>query len=86
MIFGGAGDALTVLGFSLTMVEHSKERLVWALSLSIVATYTYVAFFSIGRVLFQFTKQLQLVGVSLCLLASLCWHGVSFISSCRKLR
>ncbi|XP_030975619.1 probable polyol transporter 6 [Quercus lobata] len=40
--------ALTILGFSLTMVEHSEERLVWALSLSIVATYTYVAFFSIG--------------------------------------
>lgn len=45
---GGMVLASTVLGFSLTMVEHSEERLVWALSLSIVATYTYVAFFSIG--------------------------------------
>ncbi|XP_061357243.1 probable polyol transporter 6 [Gastrolobium bilobum] len=40
--------ALTVLGFSLTMVDHSNEKLFWALSLSIVATYTYVAFFNIG--------------------------------------
>nr|AFK38433.1 unknown [Lotus japonicus] len=43
MIFG-----LTILGFSLTMVEYSSEKLVWALSLSIVATYTYVAFFNVG--------------------------------------
>jgi sugar porter (SP) family MFS transporter len=45
---GGMIAALTGLGFSLTMVEHSEEKLLWALSLSIVAIYTYVAFFSIG--------------------------------------
>ncbi|KAF8406412.1 hypothetical protein HHK36_008499 [Tetracentron sinense] len=45
---GGMIVALTGLGFGLTMVEHSKEELLWALSLSIIATYTYVAFFSIG--------------------------------------
>jgi len=45
---GGMIAALTGLGFSLKMVEHSEEKLLWALSLSIVAIYTYVAFFSIG--------------------------------------
>ncbi|RVW26603.1 hypothetical protein VitviT2T_005494 [Vitis vinifera] len=40
--------ALTGLGFGLTMVEHAKERLFWALNLSLVATYTFVAFFNIG--------------------------------------
>jgi sugar porter (SP) family MFS transporter len=45
---GGLFAALTGLGFSLKMVEHSEEKLLWALSLSIVAIYTYVAFFSIG--------------------------------------
>ncbi|XP_004509296.1 probable polyol transporter 6 [Cicer arietinum] len=39
---------LTVLGFSLTMVERSNEKVLWALTLSIVATYSYVAFFNIG--------------------------------------
>ncbi|XWS29313.1 hypothetical protein CRYUN_Cryun24cG0018300 [Craigia yunnanensis] len=46
---GGMIVALTGLGFALTMVEqHSEEKLFWALCLSIVCTYTYVAFFSIG--------------------------------------
>lgn len=45
---GGMIFALTGLGFGLTMAEHSKEKLLWALYLSIAATYTYVAFFSIG--------------------------------------
>ncbi|KAF8014246.1 hypothetical protein BT93_H0167 [Corymbia citriodora subsp. variegata] len=45
---GGIIVALTGLGFCLTMVEHAKEQLLWALVLSIVATYTYVAFFSVG--------------------------------------
>jgi MFS family permease len=45
---GGMIAALTGLGFSFKMVEHSEEKLLWALSLSIVAIYTYVAFFSIG--------------------------------------
>jgi sugar porter (SP) family MFS transporter len=45
---GGMIAALTVLGFSLTMAGQSKEKLLWAMSLSIVAIYIYVAFFSIG--------------------------------------
>ncbi|CAJ1942585.1 unnamed protein product [Sphenostylis stenocarpa] len=45
---GGMICGLALLGFSLTMVDHSSEKLLWALSLSIVATYAYVAFFNIG--------------------------------------
>ncbi|XVE87280.1 hypothetical protein DITRI_Ditri18aG0104300 [Diplodiscus trichospermus] len=46
---GGMVAALTGLGFALTMVEqHSEKKLLWALCLSIVCTYTFVAFFSIG--------------------------------------
>lgn len=44
---GGMVLALTSLAVSLTMVQRFG-RLVWALSLSIVSTYTFVAFFSIG--------------------------------------
>lgn len=40
--------ALTGLGFGLTMVEHSEEKLLWALDLSLLCTYTFVAFFNIG--------------------------------------
>lgn len=39
---------LAVLGFALTMVEHSEEKVMWALILSIVAVYTLVGFFSMG--------------------------------------
>ncbi|XP_039056939.1 probable polyol transporter 6 [Hibiscus syriacus] len=46
---GGMILSLTGLGFALTMVEiKPDEKLLWALCLSIVFTYTYVAFFSIG--------------------------------------
>ncbi|PON67695.1 Sugar/inositol transporter [Parasponia andersonii] len=45
---GGMIFALSGLGFCLTMAEHSKEKLLYALSLSIVFVYLYVAFFSIG--------------------------------------
>lgn len=44
---GGMVFALTSLAVSLTMV-HRFGRLAWALSLSIVSTYAFVAFFSIG--------------------------------------
>ncbi|XP_042490961.1 probable polyol transporter 6 [Macadamia integrifolia] len=44
----GVTTALAVLGFCLTMVDHSKKELFWALCLSIISTYIYVAFFSIG--------------------------------------
>ncbi|KAL1215998.1 putative polyol transporter 3 [Cardamine amara subsp. amara] len=44
---GGMVLALTSLAVSLTMVQRFGP-LVWALSLSIVSTYAFVAFFSIG--------------------------------------
>lgn len=41
--------ALAVLGTCLTIVEHHHGgQLVWALSLCIISTYTFVAFFNIG--------------------------------------
>ncbi|KAF8014245.1 hypothetical protein BT93_H0166 [Corymbia citriodora subsp. variegata] len=45
---GGIIVALTTLGSCLTIAEHAKERVLWALVLSIVATYAFVAFFSMG--------------------------------------
>ncbi|KAL1810110.1 hypothetical protein ACET3Z_027100 [Daucus carota] len=45
---GGMFFALVGLGLGLTIVEHSKEKLLWALSLCIGSTYTYVMFFSVG--------------------------------------
>jgi sugar porter (SP) family MFS transporter len=45
---GGMIIGLTILGFSLTMVDQSNEKVLWALPLSIVATYAYVAFFNLG--------------------------------------
>lgn len=45
---GGMICALSVLGFSLTMADHSAEKLVWALGLSIASTYSTVGFFNIG--------------------------------------
>ncbi|KAJ3673995.1 hypothetical protein LUZ60_005987 [Juncus effusus] len=40
--------SLAGLGFGLTMVEHSSEKLTWAVTLSILTVFTFVAFFSIG--------------------------------------
>ncbi|MED6155682.1 dolichyl-phosphate-mannose-protein mannosyltransferase [Stylosanthes scabra] len=46
---GGMVCALAVLGLSLTMVDGSHEKsLLWALTLSIISTYVFVAFFNIG--------------------------------------
>ncbi|XP_058770934.1 probable polyol transporter 6 [Vicia villosa] len=45
---GGMIVGLTTLGFSLTMVEQAHEKVSWALSLSIMATYVYVGFFNVG--------------------------------------
>ncbi|GAU39991.1 hypothetical protein TSUD_211110 [Trifolium subterraneum] len=45
---GGMIVGLSVLGFSLTVVDHSSGEVLWALTLSIVATYFYVAFFNLG--------------------------------------
>ncbi|KAG8659903.1 probable polyol transporter 3 [Manihot esculenta] len=41
--------SLTVLGSCLTIVEyHNGGKLLWALSMSIISTYVFVAFFNIG--------------------------------------
>ncbi|XP_072978910.1 probable polyol transporter 6 [Typha angustifolia] len=45
---GGMIVSLTGLGFGLTVVEHSSERLVWAIALSISTVFLFVAFFSMG--------------------------------------
>ncbi|CAL0314440.1 unnamed protein product [Lupinus luteus] len=45
---GGMIFALGVLGFSLTVADKSSEKVLWTLTLSIVATYTFVAFFNFG--------------------------------------
>lgn len=44
----GMTIALSMLGFALTMVEHSNGDLLWALILSIFSVYMYVAFYSAG--------------------------------------
>jgi hypothetical protein len=36
------------LGFGLSIMNQSKEKLSWAMSLSIVSTYTYVGMHAIG--------------------------------------
>ncbi|KAJ4766875.1 Major facilitator superfamily protein [Rhynchospora pubera] len=40
--------SLTMLGFGLTMIEHASEKLIWAIALSIIGVFTFVAFFSVG--------------------------------------
>ncbi|WCJ33865.1 Major facilitator superfamily protein [Euphorbia peplus] len=40
--------SLTTLGFALTMIDQSHEKLTWAVALSIAMVLAYVAFFSIG--------------------------------------
>ena len=40
--------SLGTLGFALTVIDHSREKLIWALVLSIAMVLSYVAFFSIG--------------------------------------
>ncbi|KAF5189803.1 Polyol transporter [Thalictrum thalictroides] len=46
---GGMIVALAALGSGLTTVEHHfKEKLTWALGLSICSVYTFAAFYSIG--------------------------------------
>uniref|UniRef100_A0A2C9WKJ0 Major facilitator superfamily (MFS) profile domain-containing protein n=1 Tax=Manihot esculenta TaxID=3983 RepID=A0A2C9WKJ0_MANES len=45
----GIVASLTVLGSCLTIVEyHNGQNLLWALCLSIISTYVFVAFFNIG--------------------------------------
>ncbi|KAL6209632.1 hypothetical protein ACLB2K_020572 [Fragaria x ananassa] len=40
--------SLGCLGFGLTIVDHSDEKVMWAIVLSITMVLFYVAFFSIG--------------------------------------
>ncbi|KAJ4716473.1 Polyol transporter like [Melia azedarach] len=40
--------SLATLGLSLTIIEHSHEKLIWAVALAISTVLSYVAFFSIG--------------------------------------
>ncbi|EEF43294.1 sugar transporter, putative [Ricinus communis] len=40
--------SLATLGFSLTVIDHSHEKLTWAVALCIAMILAYVAFFSIG--------------------------------------
>ncbi|CAK7329727.1 unnamed protein product [Dovyalis caffra] len=45
---GGMILSLATLGFGLTMIDHSHEKLSWAVALSIAMVLAFVAFFSIG--------------------------------------
>ncbi|KAL5562618.1 hypothetical protein UlMin_032365 [Ulmus minor] len=45
---GGMICSLCMLGVGLTIVEHSQEKVMWAVVLSITMVMFYVAFFSIG--------------------------------------
>ncbi|XP_014519613.1 probable polyol transporter 6 [Vigna radiata var. radiata] len=44
----GVVVSLLGLGFCLSIVEHSKEKVVWASSFTIILTYLFVGFMSIG--------------------------------------
>ncbi|XVF01442.1 hypothetical protein REPUB_Repub04eG0089600 [Reevesia pubescens] len=45
---GGMVVSLATLGFSLTIIDHSDEKLTWAIGLCITMVLAYVASFSIG--------------------------------------
>ncbi|KAK1561024.1 hypothetical protein Q3G72_033560 [Acer saccharum] len=45
---GGMVISLATLGFSLTIIDHSQQKLTWAVGLAITTVMSYVAFFSIG--------------------------------------
>lgn len=45
---GGMIVALATIGFGLTVAGRSEETVIWALALSIAATYIFIAFYSIG--------------------------------------
>ncbi|XP_052198250.1 putative polyol transporter 1 [Diospyros lotus] len=45
---GGTIVCLGGLGTSLTIIDHSEQKLIWATALAILATLSYVACFSIG--------------------------------------
>ncbi|XVE93557.1 hypothetical protein REPUB_Repub01dG0205200 [Reevesia pubescens] len=45
---GGMVASLATLGFSLTIIDHSDEKITWAVGLCITMVLAYVASFSIG--------------------------------------
>ncbi|KAJ6692661.1 SOLUTE CARRIER FAMILY 2 FACILITATED GLUCOSE TRANSPORTER [Salix purpurea] len=45
---GGMVLSLTTLGFGLTMIDQSDEKLPWAVALSVAMVLAFVSFFSIG--------------------------------------
>ncbi|XVF67372.1 hypothetical protein PTKIN_Ptkin10aG0115700 [Pterospermum kingtungense] len=45
---GGMVLSLVLLGFSLTIINHSETKLVWAIGLCLTMVMAFVAFFSIG--------------------------------------
>lgn len=45
---GGMIVSLASLGFSLTIIDHSTKKRIWALALAITSVLAYVATFSIG--------------------------------------
>ncbi|EOX98582.1 hypothetical protein QUC31_015098 [Theobroma cacao] len=45
---GGMVASLAAIAFSLTIIDHSEEKLVWAIGLCITMVLAFVAFFSIG--------------------------------------
>ncbi|KAK2978334.1 hypothetical protein RJ640_016436 [Escallonia rubra] len=40
--------SLMLLGVGLTIIDHSKKKLIWAVALSLASVLSYVSFFSIG--------------------------------------
>ncbi|KAF5745696.1 Polyol/monosaccharide transporter 5 [Tripterygium wilfordii] len=45
---GGMILSLATLGFSLTIIDHNKERVLWAVGLALATVLSFVSFFSIG--------------------------------------
>ncbi|XP_057964017.1 polyol transporter 5-like [Malania oleifera] len=45
---GGMITSLTLLGIGLTVIEHTQEKLMWAIALCITTVLSFVAFFSMG--------------------------------------
>ncbi|KAF5778448.1 putative major facilitator, sugar transporter, major facilitator superfamily [Helianthus annuus] len=45
---GGMIASLTTLGFALTIIDHSDDKITWAIALCFIGILSYVAFFSIG--------------------------------------
>ncbi|XP_052180271.1 putative polyol transporter 1 [Diospyros lotus] len=45
---GGMIASLATLGITLTIIDHSGKKLIWAIALAITSVLTYVASFSIG--------------------------------------